>query len=85
MDDPRVAVEVALLDRDAFAGPKAGGGGDDDHRPVDGTELLGDRVDLRPCLERALLRMLSPRIVDAGLGRVGVDDLPGDRAVEELA
>jgi hypothetical protein len=32
--------------------------------------VLGDRVDLCPRLERALLWVLPPRVVDAPLGRI---------------
>jgi hypothetical protein len=60
VDDPRLAVEVALLERDPFAGPQAGGGGEDDHRPVGRVEVGGERVDLRPRFERTLLRVLPP-------------------------
>jgi len=85
IDDPYLGVEIALLERDPLTRPQAGSGGEDDHRPVDRAEALGDGVDLRPRLERALLLVLPPRIVDAGLGRIGVEDLPGDRPVQELA
>jgi hypothetical protein len=73
-----------MLERDPFARAQAGRGGEDDHRPVEIAEVVGERVDLRPRLERALLGVLAPRVVDAGLGRVRVDDLPCDRAVKHL-
>jgi hypothetical protein len=48
VDDPRLTVEIALLKRDPFAGPQTGGGGGHDHRPVDGTELRAERIELAP-------------------------------------
>jgi hypothetical protein len=48
IDDPRLTVEIAPLERGPFAGPQTGGGGEHDHRPVDGSELRGERVDLAP-------------------------------------
>jgi hypothetical protein len=47
--------------------------------------LLGERLDLRPRLERTLFRVLPAWVVDTGLGRVRVDDLPGNGSVQELA
>jgi hypothetical protein len=85
VDDPRRAVEVALLERDPFAGPQAGGGGEDDHRPVGRVKMRGEPVDLRPRFERTLLRVLPPWVVDAGPRRVRVDDPPGNGSVQDLA
>jgi hypothetical protein len=48
VDDPCLPVEIAPLERDPLAWPQAGGGGEDDHRLVDGTQLLGERLDLGP-------------------------------------
>ena len=42
------AIDVAVLEREQLRGSKSGGGGEDDHRSVDGTEPLGDRLDLLP-------------------------------------
>src|SRR6266699_3170410 len=49
------AIEIALLERKQLRGSKPGRGGEDNHRPVDRTEPLGNRLDLLPRLERPLL------------------------------
>jgi hypothetical protein len=47
--------------------------------------VRGERVDLRPRFERTLFRVLPPWVVDAGPGRVRVDDPPGNGSVQDLA
>src|SRR6266516_3094357 len=54
------ARSISLLERKQLRRSKSGRGGEDDHRPVDGTEPLGDRLDLLPRLERPLL-LVPPR------------------------
>jgi hypothetical protein len=46
--------------------------------------VRGDRVELGPCLERALLPAPRLRVVDAALRRVDVDHPPEHSAREHL-
>ena len=80
----RGAVDVAVLERDPFARPHAGGGGKDHHRPQPRAESFRDRVEFRPGLERALLGASPLRVLDALLGRVDVEHPPHDRSGEHL-
>ena len=48
------------------------------------SEVLGDRPDLVPRLERALLREAPQRIRHASFRRIDVDQLPGDGSVQHL-
>jgi hypothetical protein len=67
------------------SGAQAGGGDEQDHRPVDGSELGGQRLELAVGVERAHLAARRLRVVDAGLCRVGVDETPLDGSREGLA
>jgi hypothetical protein len=57
----------------AFSGPQAGGGGEDDHRPVNGAELLGDLEHL------TLLDHLGPARGTTSGERPVDDELVGAR------
>jgi hypothetical protein len=88
VDEPGVQVDVAVLERDPFAGAQAGGGGEQDHRSVARSELGGERVELVVGVERVHLAAWRLRVVDAGLGGVGVEQTPlngsGERLPESL-
>jgi len=79
-----LAVDVAVLERDPFAWAQAGGGGEQDHRSVARPELGGERSELAVGLERVHLAARRLRVVDAGLGGVGVEEAPLDGAREGL-
>jgi hypothetical protein len=68
-----------VLERDPFAGAQAGGGGEKDHRSVARSELGGERVEFAGGVEWAHLVARRLRVVDAGLGRVCVDQAPTRR------
>ena len=55
-----------------------------DHRPVDGTEPVGDRLDLLPRVERPFLLRSPQRVRNTPLRRVGVEQPPGDGTAEHL-
>jgi hypothetical protein len=76
VDEALLAVDVAVLERNPFAGASAGGGGEQDHRPVARPELGGERRELAVGLKWAHLAARRMWVVDAGLGRVGVDQAP---------
>jgi hypothetical protein len=59
-------------------------GREDDHRAVAGRQIRGDRLELGPRLERALLPAPRRRVVDAALGRVDVDHAPTHCSLEHL-
>ncbi|MGH2946511.1 MAG: hypothetical protein ACRDPC_09690 [Solirubrobacteraceae bacterium] len=84
VDEAVVEVDVAVLERDPFAGAQAGGGGEQDHRPVDGSELGGEGVELGLRVEGVHLAARRLRVVDASLARVGVDETPLDGSRERL-
>jgi hypothetical protein len=77
-------IVVAVLERDPFAGAQAGGGGEQDHGPVARSELGGECLELAVRVERAHLAARRLGVVDAGLGRVAVDEAPLDGSGEGL-
>jgi hypothetical protein len=83
-DDAEITVDVALLERKQLRRSEPGRGCEHDHRPVDGTEPLGGRLDLLPRFERPLLLRAAKLVRDAPFRRVGVEQPPGDRAAEHL-
>lgn len=85
IDDACVAVDVAILECDPLPGPQPGRGSEEHERPVAGSEFGGERIELRPGLERPLLRAPTLRVIDALLGRIHVDESPADGAREHLA
>ena len=84
MDDSGGTVHVALFEREQLRGSKPGRGREHDHRPEARPEPLGDRPDLRPRIERPLLPAAAARVRHATLGRVLVDQLPGNRPIQYL-
>jgi hypothetical protein len=60
-------------------------GGEEHHRPGNLAEPAGDVCELRPRLERPLLRAPPLWVVDTLLGWVDLDQPPGDRAGEHLS
>jgi hypothetical protein len=84
VDDARLEIEVAPLEREPFGWTKPGRGREHHHRPVAGRQIRGDRIELGPGLERALLPAPRRRVIDAALGRVDVDHPPEHRACEHL-
>jgi hypothetical protein len=85
VDEPVVEVDVAVLEGDPFAGAQAGGGGEQDHRSVQGSELGGERLELAVGVERAHLAARRLRVVDAGLGGLGGEKASLDGAGEGLS
>jgi len=85
VDDAEATVDVTLLQAEQLGGSESGCCTEDDHRPIERTELRGDRFDLLPALERPLLPRTPRRVADAALGWVEVDDIPLDRSVQNLA
>jgi hypothetical protein len=55
VNDLRLRIDVAPLEREPFGWSKSGRCREDHHRPVAGREICGDRVELGQGLERALL------------------------------
>ena len=84
VDDTELAVDVALVEPEQLRRPQSGRGREDHHRPVHRAELRGHGFDLPPRLEWPLLLRPPRRVGDAQLGRVVVEQSPGDRAVENL-
>jgi hypothetical protein len=84
VDDPLVAIDVALLECDPFRRPQPGRRREQDHRPVPWPDRRGDRFQLPPRLERMLLLSASRRVVDADLRGIDVDHSPGDRSLQHL-
>src|SRR5205823_10147291 len=72
------------FEREQLRWSKPGRGREHDHRPEERPEPLGDRPDLRPGLERPLLAAAPAGIRHPALGRVLVDQLPGNRPVQYL-
>jgi hypothetical protein len=85
IDDACVAVDVAMLECDPLSGSQPSRGSEEDERPVAGSEFGGERIELRPGLERPLLRAPALWVIDAPLGRIHVDQSPADGAGEHLA
>jgi hypothetical protein len=85
VDDSRLAIHVAVLEREPFAGTQPGGRGEEHHRTVMGAERSSECVELRPRLERPLLLAAPGWVVDPDLRRVLDEHLPGDRTLEYLA
>jgi hypothetical protein len=84
MDQAGGAIYVAMLEREQLRGSESGRGREHDHRPERRPELLGDRADLRPGIERALLPAAPARIRHPALGRVLVEQLPRNRPIQHL-
>jgi hypothetical protein len=74
-----------VLERDPFAGTQTGGGGEQDHWSAARSELGGKSLELAVGVERAHLAARRLWVVDAGLGRVGVDEAPLDGSGEGLS
>src|SRR6476660_318593 len=73
-----------MLERDPLPRPQAGRCREDHQCAPTFVELAGDLSELRPGLERALLRPPSLRIVDSVLRRIDVDHSPLDGTVQHL-
>ena len=84
IDDAEATVDVTLLEAEQLRGPEPGRSPEDDHWPIERTELGGDRFDLLPALERPLLPRPPWRVADASLGGVEVDQAPLDRPGQNL-
>src|SRR5439155_10079964 len=84
LDDAGGTIHVILLEREQLRGSKPGRGRKHDHRPEGRPEPLGDRPNLRPRIERALLPAAPGGIRHPALGRVVVDQLPGNRPIQHL-
>jgi hypothetical protein len=57
--DTRGSIDVALFEREQLRGVKRGRGREHDHRTEARPELLGERANLRPGIERPLRRELG--------------------------
>jgi hypothetical protein len=84
LDDSGGTIDVALFECEQLRGSKAGRGREHDHRPEHRPQPLGHRADLRPRTERSLLPAAPARIRHSSLGRVVVDELPGNRPIQHL-
>jgi hypothetical protein len=74
--DVGVAVDVAVLERHPFARSHPGRRGEEHHCREAQLKPLGDRLNLVPGFERALLCTPPLRVLDSLLGRVDVEHLP---------
>ena len=83
MDDAGCTVDVALFEREQLGGSKPRRGSEQNHRPMGRPELLCERPDLLPGVERPLLPA-APSGIRHALGGVVVDQLPVDRSIQHL-
>lgn len=83
LDDAGCTVDVALFEREQLGGSKPRRGGEQNHRPMGGPELLCERPDLLPGVERPLLPA-GPSGIWHALGEVLVDQLPVERSIQHL-
>ena len=79
----RLPVDVAPFEREQFRRTQPGQGSDDRDRPVVGSKLVRDRLDLGERRERQDLRPFRLRVRDR-LRRVRVEQPDGDRVGEQL-
>jgi hypothetical protein len=84
LHDTGGTIDVAVLEREQLGGSKPGRGREHDHRPEHRPEVIGERPDLRPGIERPLLPAAPARIRDSVLGRVLLDQLPRNRPIQHL-
>src|SRR5205085_4270933 len=84
VDHPRLAVDVAMLERNPLPGPEAGRGSEQHEWTEARSQFCRERAQLVPRFERPLLRAPALRVVDALLSRIHVDHAPADSAREHL-
>src|SRR5215813_13268264 len=77
-------VDVALFERQPFAGSEAGRGCEEHDRAESGAEFGRDRVQFIPGLEGSLFGAATLWVVDPLLCRVDLDEIPTDGAGEHL-
>jgi hypothetical protein len=85
VEDARLQVDVAPLERGPLARPKSGRGSEDHHRSSGVNKLGGCLGKLRPRFERSFLGAPSLGVIDAVLRWIDVDHPPCDRPCEYLA
>jgi hypothetical protein len=83
LDDTGSTIDVAVFEREQLGGSKPSRSGEQNHRPMGPPEVLCERPDLLPGVERALFAAAPSRIRHA-FGGVVVDQLPGDRSIQHL-